>query len=134
MKIFLDDIRKPFWIYDNPEEWTLVQNFEELTNAILENYPNISHLSFDNDLGTDDKGINLLDGYFCLNWLIDNDLYIENILVHSDNVVASEQIYNKASNWMNFSKNNGFYKYDFQVLKRPAMKHLTDTYKKTNSK
>jgi hypothetical protein len=37
MKIFLDDIRKPFWLYDNYTEWCLVKNFEEFKKVVDEN-------------------------------------------------------------------------------------------------
>ena len=102
IKIFLDDVRLPFWLYDDYNEWILVKNDIELKNLVLENINNIDSISFDNDLGIDSNGDILPDGYSCLNWLIENDIFIPNIIVHSDNVIANEQIYGKAMNWINF--------------------------------
>lgn len=62
VKIFLDDIRFPkdclSYMYrrigkDNPiylEDWVVVRNYNEFVTAINENFPNISHISFDHDL------------------------------------------------------------------------------------
>ena len=57
MKIFLDDTRKPYDvfrntidpIYENDNEWTIVKNYEEFVDTILESgLPEI--ISFDHDL------------------------------------------------------------------------------------
>jgi hypothetical protein len=120
--IFLDDIRKPDWLYTNPADWILVKNFDELMEVINQNKGNDITISFDNDLGLDDDGNILTDGYACLNWLIDNDIYIQNIIVHSDNTIANEQIFGKSKNWHKFLVNEGYFTNDqLSVIKRPAM-------------
>ena len=125
MKIFLDDIRLPEWIYDDFQDWVLVKNRDEFEKIILDNKSDIDIISLDNDLGTDLDGNILFDGYSCLNWLIDNDIYIKNIIIHSDNIVASEQIYGKANNWINFLvSENILKKEEVSVLKRPSMQNL----------
>jgi hypothetical protein len=91
----------------------------------------ISIISFDNDLGNDNNGNILPDGYYCLNYLIDNDIYIKGIIVHSDNVVANEQIYGKAMNWYIFLVSENILKIgEVFTLKRPALNNLTNKYKK----
>lgn len=120
--IFLDDIRKPDWLYTNPGDWILVKNFDELMEVVNQNKGNDITISFDNDLGVDDRGNILPDGYACLNWLIDHDIYIKNIIVHSDNTIANEQIYGKSKNWHKFLIMDGIFNDgDLSVLKRPAM-------------
>ncbi len=133
-KLFLDDIREPFWIYDSYKEWVVVKNKEEFIKIITnKGIPDV--ISFDNDLGVDTKGNILSDGYSCLNWLIDNDIYIKGIIIHSDNVVANEQIFGKANNWQRFLINEKILNVDDMfVLKRPAMNHLRDGYKKREVK
>ncbi len=54
MKIFLDDIRYPFWIYDNPDDWIVVRNFEEF-KILVDKRNDIKTISFDNDLGIDEN-------------------------------------------------------------------------------
>jgi hypothetical protein len=120
--IFLDDIRKPDWLYTNPADWILVKNFDELMEVVNQNKGNDITISFDNDLGLDGDGNILPDGYACLNWLIDNDIYIQNIIVHSDNTIANEQIFGKSKNWHKFLVNEGVFTSDeLSVIKRPAM-------------
>lgn len=131
-KLFLDDIRHPFWIYEDVTDWVIVRNIDDFKKIVSENIDNIECISFDNDLGTDDNGNILPDGYSCLNWLIDNDIYVKGIIVHSDNVVANEQIFGKASNWHKFLvKENILNKDDVFTIKRPALSNLTDRYKKS---
>lgn len=120
--IFLDDIRKPDWLYTNPNDWILVKNFDELKEVVNQNIGQDITISFDNDLGLDIDGNILPDGYACLNWLIDNDIYVKNIIVHSDNTVANEQIFGKSKNWHKFLILDGhFTSDDLSVIKRPAM-------------
>jgi hypothetical protein len=131
-KLFLDDIREPFWIYDDYSDWVIVRNMKEMFSLIKEKgVPSL--ISFDNDLGNVD-GVVLPDGYECLNRLIDNDIYIKGIVVHSDNNVANEQIFGKANNWHKFLIGEGvFSKDDVYVIKRPAMFNLRKEYKNKSS-
>ncbi len=130
-KLFLDDIRLPYWIYDDYPEWIVVRNQEDLISKIKTiGVPEI--ISFDNDLGMDDSGNILPDGYSCLNWLIENNVYVKGVIVHSDNVIANEQIFGKVGNWHNYLiSENILDKKEVFNIKRPAMKNLTDNYKKS---
>ena len=128
--IFLDDIREPYWIYDNYSEWIVIRNDIDFKNFILENKDNINIISFDNDLGSDRFGNIIPDGYSLVNWLIENDIYIKNIIIHSDNIITSEQIYGKVTNWYKFLISENIFKSgDLKVFKRPAMYNFTDFYK-----
>jgi hypothetical protein len=130
-KLFLDDIRLPFWIYEDFNDWVIVRNMEELISTIKDRgVPDL--ISFDNDLGNVD-GVVLPDGYACLNWLIDNDIYVKGIIVHSDNNVANEQIFGKANNWHKFLVVDGILNKDeVYVIKRPSMFNLRPEYKKSS--
>lgn len=65
MKLFLDDVRIPKecinYMYHrigplNPiylDDWMVVSNYDEFVRALRGNYRNITHISFDHDLGED---------------------------------------------------------------------------------
>ena len=130
-KLFLDDIRNPDWLYDDYNEWIVVRTPDDFKNIIIEKgVPDI--ISFDNDLGIDNLTKEILpDGYACLNWLIDNSYYIKSIIVHSDNIIANEQIYGKSLNWHKFLISEKILNSeDLFVLKRMSMNNLREEYKK----
>ena len=107
MKIFLDDTRKPYDvfrntidpIYENNTEWTIVKNYEEFVDTILESgLPEI--ISFDHDLSQNHylpENQNNIDydklkdrtGYDAALWLIGycrmNNLKLPVVKVHSAN-------------------------------------------------
>lgn len=108
MKVFLDDVRAPIdcipWMHDAIylEEWVVVRNYEDFQGAILEAYVNdeeITHISFDHDLGEDTDGKynrEAIDGYECAKWFEDyysvHNMEHPVILVHSLNPVGAERI------------------------------------------
>jgi hypothetical protein len=107
MKIFLDDNRTPYDvfrntidpIYENNNEWTIVKNYEEFVDTILESgLPEI--ISFDHDLSQNHylpENQNNIDynnlkdrtGYDAALWLIGycrmNNISLPNFKVHSAN-------------------------------------------------
>jgi hypothetical protein len=107
MKIFLDDTRKPYDvfrntidpIYENDNEWTIVKNYEEFVDTILElGLPEI--ISFDHDLSQNHylpENQNNIDydnlkdrtGYDAALWLIGycrmNNIKLPDFKVHSAN-------------------------------------------------
>ncbi len=62
IKLFLDDVRVPKdclgYMHlrigaENPiylEEWVIARNYDEFVQIVKDNFPNISHVSFDHDL------------------------------------------------------------------------------------
>lgn len=48
MKLFLDDIRTPDWVYPG-EDWTLVRTYQACLDALR--IGTVTELSLDNDLG-----------------------------------------------------------------------------------
>ena len=115
MKLFLDDVRVPYYvfkmtinpIYENNEDWVIVKHYYEFVSYIKENgIPDF--LSFDHDLSFDhylsenqegDIDYNSLKektGYDCAKWLVqyclENNLTIPDYYVHSANPVGKKNI------------------------------------------
>ena len=107
-KLFLDDIRDPKWVYDQIEahDFVVVRNHNEFIDYIkLNGLPDF--ISFDNDLGMDDKGVIALDGFAIAKWLVyESGLDLRNLKfkVHSANPVAAEQIKGLLNNYIKFLK------------------------------
>lgn len=90
--IFLDDERFP----KTNKDWTIVRSYNELVSLIEKvGIENVTHISFDNDLGEE------LEGYDCAKWLVDQkyDLRHIEINVHSANSKAPDNIYKLINNW-----------------------------------
>lgn len=117
MKIFLDDKREISDVHDELIDWVLARNFSEFKKLVETNQ--VSTVSFDNDLGQDENGNALEEGSYVLNWLINNDIIIPYIFVHTDNVAESENITCKARNWHKFLKSDNLLT-DCWVIRKPA--------------
>lgn len=79
MKVFMDDAR------ETPQGWTRTYNIEETKALLLTRQ--VTHLSLDNDLGSEDPKT---EGFNVLNWLdemVDSDptFPIPEMKVHSSN-------------------------------------------------
>jgi len=130
--LFLDDVRMPIDVekYINPVElrplyrlkpWIIVRNYREFTEYIKKNgLPGT--ISFDHDLGEDEaesmvsEGISkrkarehkktVKSGYDCAKWLVDyvieNELILPDILCHSMNPVGKENILMLFENYKRF--------------------------------
>jgi len=107
-KLFLDDVREVDMVYSNlsNDDFVIVRNYIDFTNCIKQNgLPSL--ISFDNDLGVDENGKLLKDGYACAKWLIYDsnlDLLNLNFRVHSANPVASIQIKSLLNNYIKHLK------------------------------
>ena len=103
MKMYLDDEREPKNSYD-----VIVRSFEEAVSFVENNgIPNF--ISFDHDLGSDNMGNILKDGYDFAKWLVDMD--IENIHkfpnnftfdIHSANLIGKNNIKSILNNYLLF--------------------------------
>jgi len=106
--LFLDDIRTVDMVYKTliDNDFIVVRNFEDFKNTIIEKgLPYF--ISFDNDLGQDDKGNIAPDGYAAAKWLVyESGLDISNLKfnVHSANPVAADQIRGLLDNYIKFLK------------------------------
>lgn len=86
MKVFMDDERQ------TPEGWTRTYNVEETKTLLLTRQ--VTHLSLDNDLGSEDPKT---EGYNVLNWLEeqvfdDSTFPIPEMQVHSSNASRAQSM------------------------------------------
>lgn len=107
-RIFLDDLRTVKMVYPDQEEtsFVIVRTFEAFVKCI-KNYGLPEFISFDNDLGEDENGHLLLDGYSAAKWLVYEsglDLKELKFKVHSANPVAKIQIESLLNNYISFLK------------------------------
>lgn len=103
MKLYLDDLRIPQDNYD-----VIVRSYEEAIDFVNKNcIP--SYISFDHDLGCDEKGEVLKSGYDFAKWLVEMDM--ENIYkfpndfkfnVHSANPIGRNNIQSILNNYLIF--------------------------------
>jgi len=127
MNIFLDDIRIPYEVgnYIFPvtlidqyrkEEWIIVRNYDEFCQAIEDNYPYISKISFDHDLADihydpstwiEDFEYDEKTGLDCAKFLIDywqnkNNTKVKfpQCYIHSMNPVGAKNIKNLINNYL----------------------------------
>lgn len=105
-KLFLDDLRTVRMVYPEKEEadFEIVRTYEAFIECIQRNgLPEF--ISFDNDLGEDENGKILPDGYAAAKWLVYEsglDLKKLKYKVHSANPVARIQIESLLKNYINF--------------------------------
>ncbi|MEH0152991.1 cyclic-phosphate processing receiver domain-containing protein [Limibacter armeniacum] len=103
-KLFLDDIRTINMVYDKSmeSEFDIVRTYSDFVDYIKTNgLPDF--ISFDNDLGLDNKGEVALDGYAAAKWLVyESELDLTNLKfkVHSANPVAAKQIHGLLTNYI----------------------------------
>jgi len=107
-KLFLDDIRTIEMVYDKSEvsNFDIVRTYDEFIQYIKSHgLPNF--ISFDNDLGLNEKGEITLDGLAAAKWLVYKsgmDLINLEFKVHSANPVAADQIKGLLNNYIKHLK------------------------------
>ena len=102
--LFLDDERQPSdvtWMVLPQVRWTIVRTQQAFQDHIL-THGIPGWISFDNDLGEDEHGVNMGEGVWCVTWLIDQvlDGRVDwnphfQYVVHSKNNVAADLIRGK---------------------------------------
>jgi len=104
-KLYLDDIRVP-----SADDFIVVRSFEEAVKFI-EDFGIPSYISFDHDLGCDEKGNIFKSGYDFARYLVECDL--DNIAtfptnftfnIHSANPVGKQNIESLLSSYLRFKK------------------------------
>jgi len=85
VNLYLDDLRKC------PKGFILAKTVEEALIIIKNNDINI--LSLDHDLGIDKNGRLNKTGYDLVKYICENNILINNIYIHTDNVVGRENMY-----------------------------------------
>ncbi len=103
-KLFLDDVRDVSMVYkdQSDSDYIVVRSYKEFVECIkMRGLP--SFVSFDNDLGQDELGMLLPDGYDAVKWLVFKsglDLRKLNYRIHSANPIASVQIDSLLKNYI----------------------------------
>lgn len=106
--LFLDDIRSAKIVYPDKKDkdFVIVRDYNSFVETIkINGLPDF--ISFDNDLGLDEKGNIAPDGYACAKWLVyESQLNIVDLKfnVHSANPVAKIQIESLLNNYIKFIK------------------------------
>lgn len=107
-KLFLDDLRSVEMVYPGKTDadFVIVRTYSDFIHYVkVHGLPD--YISFDNDLGEDEDGNLLPDGYACSKWLVYEsklDLRSLRFNVHSANPVAKIQIESLLNNYLNFLK------------------------------
>jgi hypothetical protein len=105
-RLFLDDIRvvKDVFPQMQEQDFIIVRSYAEFVSEIKSNGLPV-FISFDNDLGADDQGNVLPEGYDCAKWLVyESGIDITGLKfnVHSANPVAKKQIEGLLNNYIQF--------------------------------
>lgn len=107
-KLFLDDVRTVEMVYPEAKEseFVIVRTYYDFV-GIIKKKGLPKYISFDNDLGCDEKGKLLPEGYDAAKWLVyesDLDLSELKFYVHSSNPVAKVQIESLLNNYIKHQK------------------------------
>lgn len=112
VNLYLDDLRVC------PNNFLLARTYEEAIQIINKNKINI--LSLDHDLGEDINGNLLKTGYDLVKYICENNIDINYIYIHTDNVVGRENMYQTLLG----AKRRGFIKDNCVVLNYPFVPNL----------
>ncbi|UYB50111.1 hypothetical protein OCI51_25985 (plasmid) [Lysinibacillus capsici] len=107
INVYLDELR------DCPNDFILAKNINELQTLITTH--DIGILSLDHDLGTDASGQLLPTGYDFVKWFCEEGLFVEQLYLHTDNVVGKENMYSL----LKAAQRRGFISQAIEVYPRP---------------
>lgn len=85
INLYVDDLR------DYPTGFVVARTYEQAIKTISENEIHI--LTLDHDLGEDDLGTELKNGYELVKYFCENGLRAEKIYLHTDNPVGRNNMY-----------------------------------------
>lgn len=115
MYLFLDDIRKdPTVVHNNDRglglfigkstKWIIARDYTQFVDIINNRFTEIQLISFDHDISSYDQNHNELTGKdaanFLIDYCIDNDKYLPDWFVHSDNSSGNSNIRQLLINYM----------------------------------
>lgn len=87
MKLYVDDLR------DIPKGTIGARTYEEAVHYFIAHNGHLKELSLDHDLGADDNGNELKNGFDLVKTMIQNQWYADEIYIHTDNPVGRENMY-----------------------------------------
>ncbi|KOO48101.1 hypothetical protein AMD00_19065 [Viridibacillus arvi] len=103
INLYVDDLR------DCPKGFTIARNVGEAIQYI-EKYK-IHILSLDHDLGEDENGNLLLNGYDLVKYICENGLRADKIYIHTDNGVGRENMFHT----LKAAQRRGFIDTDIEI-------------------
>ncbi|WP_431028144.1 cyclic-phosphate processing receiver domain-containing protein [Lysinibacillus sp. LZ02] len=103
INLYVDDLR------DCPEGFTIARNVEEAIRYI-ENH-RIHILSLDHDLGEDENGSLLPNGYDLVKYICEKGLRADRIYIHTDNGVGRENMFHT----LKAAQRRGFIDKDIEI-------------------
>lgn len=107
MNLYVDDLRKC------PVGFVKTINYEDTIKVL--NKENINILSLDHDLGLDTNGDLALTGYDIVKYICQNNIKINKIYIHTDNVVGRENMYQTLLG----AQRRGFISKDIEIYNYP---------------
>lgn len=111
INLYVDDLR------DCPKDFVIARNVEEAKRKISNNYINI--LSLDHDLGVDDTGNLLENGYDLVKYICSNGIKVNKIYIHTDNPVGRENMYQTLLS----ARRRGFINKDILIFNYPYVRN-----------
>ena len=85
MLLYVDDLR------DIPDGFIGARTFDEAVQYLKTG--NVELISLDHDLGCDDNGVELKNGYDLVKWICNEGISIQTVYIHTDNPVGRENMY-----------------------------------------
>lgn len=85
MWLYLDDLR------DIPKGFIGARSYEEAVNYLKTG--DVSLISLDHDLGCDEEGNELKNGYDLVKWICENGVGVKTVYIHTDNNVGRANMY-----------------------------------------
>ncbi|GMK40562.1 hypothetical protein PCCS19_36180 [Paenibacillus sp. CCS19] len=85
INLYVDDLR------DCPEDFIVARSYNEAVR-ILKDY-SINIMSLDHDLGEDESGKELPNGYDLVKYFCEHGLKVNKIYIHTDNPVGRKNMY-----------------------------------------
>ena len=87
VRLYLDDLR------DIPKGTIGARTYEEAVEIFINNNGKLLELSLDHDLGEDEEGVELKNGFDLVKKMIQEGWYASEIYIHTDNPVGRENMY-----------------------------------------
>lgn len=109
INVYVDDLRIC------PEGFTIARTYEEAIQLLINN--NVDILSLDHDLGEDETGNLRKTGYDLVKYICENNIKVNKIYLHTDNVVGKENMFETLES----CKRRGFIDGSIKVYKYPIV-------------
>ena len=119
-KVAIDMIKKSINLYvddlrDCPKGFTIARTYQEAVRLLQSEEFNIHILTLDHDLGEDEKGKELPNGYDLVKYFCEHGLHANKIYLHTDNPVGRKNMYET----LLAAQRRGFIEEDIEIYHYP---------------